>query len=316
VLLANSHTLPLKIVFDANFAPLPIIVKMPRVSLGLGESWVIEGEDNGEETKQKDPDLTEPRKTPLPEHALQRARRKKSPAASSSDPELVMPRLDPKSIDGSWSHAGVGAKRRSNFMRPASEPRETRSRTIARRLENDSSPEHQSTRGSSPEDFGSLKRRKERKKITDKRTREATDVNFISKVITGSAMWCIDVIGSTFHHMKIPISYFLAALLFFGLIFMARNLMAILISAFMSPICLIPGASFLNLPFCPGATFGDNNGPQPSVEFNELMAMQSRFEEVLEETARNVGLPMELKRGEGSLRDLRQLVRYSNIHSK
>ena len=46
------------------------------------------------------------------------------------------------------------------------------------------------------------------------------------------------------------------------------------------------------------------------------MNLQGQFEDVLDETSTSVGLPMEMKRSESSIRDLRQLVRYSNLHSK
>jgi hypothetical protein len=46
------------------------------------------------------------------------------------------------------------------------------------------------------------------------------------------------------------------------------------------------------------------------------MTVQSKFEEVLEESAGGVSLPLDMKRGEASIRDLRQLVRFSQLHSK
>jgi hypothetical protein len=46
------------------------------------------------------------------------------------------------------------------------------------------------------------------------------------------------------------------------------------------------------------------------------MNVQERFEEVLEKSAQGVSLPMEMKRSEASVRDLRTMVRYSNLQSK
>jgi hypothetical protein len=59
-----------------------------------------------------------------------------------------------------------------------------------------------------------------------------------------------------------------------------------------------------------------SHGQPPPVEFDQLMTVQSKFEEVLEESAGGVSLPMDMKRGEASIRDLRQLVRYSQLHAK
>ena len=86
--------------------------------------------------------------------------------------------------------------------------------------------------------------------------------------------------------------------------------------ASLSPICRIPGASLLNLPFCPVHRVDTSNGPPPPVEFDKLMTVQSKFEEVLEESAGGISLPSDMKRGEASIRDLRQLVRYSQLLSK
>jgi hypothetical protein len=47
-----------------------------------------------------------------------------------------------------------------------------------------------------------------------------------------------------------------------------------------------------------------------------LMSVQSKFEEVLVESAGSVSLPLDMKRGEASIRDLRQLVKYSHVNSK
>lgn len=54
----------------------------------------------------------------------------------------------------------------------------------------------------------------------------------------------------------------------------------------------------------------------PPVQFDQLMTVQSKFEEVLEESAGGVSLPLDMKRGETSIRDLRQVVRFSQLHSK
>ncbi len=46
------------------------------------------------------------------------------------------------------------------------------------------------------------------------------------------------------------------------------------------------------------------------------MNLQGKFEEVLDESTTGVSLPMDMKRGESSIRDLRQLVRYSALPSR
>jgi hypothetical protein len=130
------------------------------------------------------------------------------------------------------------------------------------------------------------------------------------------ASWIRDVVGGALRVLKTPISYLLAIWLLFGLGVILRTLVTNTVYASLSPVCRIPGASFLNLPFCPVHRVDTTNGPPPPVEFDQLMTVQAQFEEVLEESAGSVSLPMDMKRGEASIRDLRQLVRYSQLHSK
>jgi hypothetical protein len=73
----------------------------------------------------------------------------------------------------------------------------------------------------------------------------------------------------------------------------------------------------LNLEMCKSPISGTFTGqPAPPAEFDRLMTVQGKFEEILEESAGGASLPLDMKRGETSIRDLRQVVRYSNIHSK
>ena len=130
------------------------------------------------------------------------------------------------------------------------------------------------------------------------------------------ATWIRDVVGGALRVLKTPISYLLAIWLLFGLGVILRTLVTNTVYASLSPVCRIPGASLLNLPFCPVHRVDNTNGPPPPVEFDQLMTVQAQFEEVLEESAGSVSLPMDMKRGEASIRDLRQLVRYSQLHSK
>jgi hypothetical protein len=59
-------------------------------------------------------------------------------------------------------------------------------------------------------------------------------------------------------------------------------------------------------PFAPGA----------APEFEDLMNVQSSFEDILQSTAQGSVLPLEMKRSEASIRDLKYVVTYSNLPSK
>ncbi|ORY57216.1 uncharacterized protein BCR38DRAFT_449934 [Pseudomassariella vexata] len=131
------------------------------------------------------------------------------------------------------------------------------------------------------------------------------------------AAWCISVVGMALRYAKWPIAIMLAIYMTIGAGMIAKNMITESISASMSPLCRIPGASFLDLPFCPDmpAMPGAKNGTHP-VEFDELMSVQAQFEKVLEDSAQGVSLPMEMKRAEASVRDLRTLVKFSDLPAR
>lgn len=270
----------------------------PRAHLQLGNSWVVEGEDEGyqETSKENDPDYVEPppsRKAGRPTETTARTR--------SHEPELIMPRLDSRIMDGLRAAEHVQSSSRS--PRTAEKARERRKR---RTRQDDSSG------SSTPEE-----------KVVSRTVRNiasakpATGEDFVQVLgghLAGIASWTLEVLGRALRLLKIPISFVLAIWMLLGIGLMVRNLITTSIQSSLSPICRIPGASYLNLPFCPARPYRDEE--IPPVEFDRLMTVQNKFEEVLEESAGSVSLPMDMKRGEASIRDLRQLVRYSQLNSK
>ncbi|MCJ1403847.1 hypothetical protein MMC11_007070 [Xylographa trunciseda] len=129
--------------------------------------------------------------------------------------------------------------------------------------------------------------------------------------------WLADIIGGALGRAKTPLSYLLAIYLLVGLMVMTRNVLTNSIYSALSPICRVPGASLLNLEMCQSPVSINYKGnATPAVEFEQLMETQSKFEDILEQTAEGITLPMDMKRSEASIRDLRQLVTYSNLRSK
>ncbi|POR37422.1 Uncharacterized protein TPAR_02376, partial [Tolypocladium paradoxum] len=138
-------------------------------------------------------------------------------------------------------------------------------------------------------------------------------------------VWVAEVVGIAMAYAKYPLGALLAVYLVFGGLIVAQNMATRSFYAAVSPVCRVPGVSFLGLPFCPPPGFrfsgsnnnnnNDNNATSP-VEFNDLVGVQSRFEQVLEKSADGVSLPFEMKRSEAAVRDLRSLVRHSDIQAK
>ncbi|KAM3086487.1 hypothetical protein ACMFMG_000620 [Clarireedia jacksonii] len=272
-----------------------------RGSLQLGESWVVEGdEDNEEYSPPNGGEYTRRPRTTTPRRANRATNR-------SPDPEFVMPPLDvdTESLASSWSEhagrspqAGQEARRRNSRQQTNHESPDRRSRTTPVR---NKSPLNSSSKPTRP-----FQRRSEAKDVI---------TSIIDHAATSFA-WLLEIFGGALRILKTPLSYLVAIWLLFALGILARTLVTGFIYTSLSPICRLPGSSLLNLPFCSIQNDRASNKPQPPVEFDQLMKVQSQFEDVLTETAGGVSLPLDMKQGESYLRDLRQLVRYSQLKSR
>jgi len=130
--------------------------------------------------------------------------------------------------------------------------------------------------------------------------------------------WVFGVIRLAFRYAQKPLAILLSLYLAFGGIIILHNLATRSVYTALTPICRIPGASWLDLPFCPdfGLATGDAEDREPPVKFDDLMDVQEQLGRVVEKSVEGVPLPIEMKRSEASIRDLRTLVRYSTLQSK
>ena len=268
----------------------------------LGDSWVVEGEENVPESPEYSPEDVEDKPSP-PRYTYRTPKRASN---RSPEPELVMP-----SLDVSWADSSSRNKRR-----PRSAEKEARRRAPRQGTNGGSPVERSSTKAGVNKLFtpGSQARPALSRKDSPNSFQDIFEVFLEHAGIMAS--WIRDVVGGALRVLKTPISYLLAIWLLFGLGVILRTLVTNTVYASLSPVCRIPGASLLNLPFCPVHQVDTTHGSPPPVEFDQLMTVQAQFEEVLEDSAGGVSLPMDMKRGEASIRDLRQLVRYSQLHSK
>jgi len=132
----------------------------------------------------------------------------------------------------------------------------------------------------------------------------------------------LDIIWQALVYVKKPLAICLAIYMFAGLLTMVSNLLTSSIYASFSPVCRIPGVSLLNLPIC--SYHSPHNQPdgasQPTIdgtssadpEFSSLMSAQGHLSEILDDTTSSLQLPLSMKRSEASIRDLRQIVRFSS----
>lgn len=205
----------------------------------------------------------------------------------AAEPDLVMPSIYEDNLGGSW----VGGDKKSPARNTGIKTRRNLGDSI----------------------------RRERRGLEQSRPQERSlhRAKSILDMATLVGTWTIDVIGKALSTLKTPISLILAGYMLVGLLLIMRNLFTSSIYSALSPICRIPGSSFLHLPMCQmAASVKYQDSEPPPVHFDDLMAVQSKFEAVLEETAGGVSLPLDMKRSEASIRDLRQIVRHSALRSR
>jgi hypothetical protein len=121
----------------------------------------------------------------------------------------------------------------------------------------------------------------------------------------------LDIFSYAFRHMIKP---FLGVILGLAMLVFAIQLAhgflrSTVSNAVLGPVCAIPGSSYL-ISAC--AT----TGPTPTANFEELIDVQGRFEDILDASKDSSALPATIKNSELAIRDLRTLVRYSRLPSR
>ncbi len=275
----------------------------------LGDSWVVESDEDignpddggpgSAESSAQDMNPMSGEFITASTSAKSRRRMPRNAARESLEPELVMPSIHEDNVDGSWLASNGRGSRKLPSGRAVKSSAQTSPRA-ARSSRNRAN-------GTPPEP----PQRDQRKSTSDGLAE--TVVGILRPILGG----ILDVFGGAIKILKPFISYVIAIYLLLGLMLFLRNLMTRSVYSALSPICRLPGSSFLNLPMCHSPVSVNYKGEQtPPVQFDQLMTVQSKFEEVLEESAGGVSLPLDMKRGETSIRDLRQVVRFSQLHSK
>lgn len=116
---------------------------------------------------------------------------------------------------------------------------------------------------------------------------------------------------TVFTHISGILKPILAILLAIWIVaYLGRYALTSAFASTLTPICSIPGISYLGLPFC------DPRAPSGPVEFEQLMNVQSAFEDVMSSSSGAVSLPLDMKRSESSIRDLKHVVQYSALPSR
>jgi hypothetical protein len=130
--------------------------------------------------------------------------------------------------------------------------------------------------------------------------------------------WVFGLAALAFRYAQKPLAILLSLYIAFGAVIVLHNLATRPLFTALTPVCRIPGVSWLDLPFCPdhGLNSGDGEAREWPVKFDSLMDVQEQLGQVVEKSVQGVPLPIEMKRSETSIRDLRTLVRYSTVQNK
>ncbi|RMZ76492.1 hypothetical protein DV738_g4950, partial [Chaetothyriales sp. CBS 135597] len=136
--------------------------------------------------------------------------------------------------------------------------------------------------------------------------------------------YIISILQSIFLLLRQPIAILLAIYLFAGLVTLTYNMFTNSLAASLSPLCRLPLSSMF--PIC--ATYhhfsAASSGNQPPTlsdsaagdvdpEFEALMSTHDQLSDILSSSSAAVSLPLDMKRSESSIRDLRQIVRFSSL---
>ncbi|KAK4128120.1 hypothetical protein N657DRAFT_638528 [Parathielavia appendiculata] len=216
-----------------------------------------------------------------------------------SEPEFYMPRVDVESPrrPSTWSSGTVRA----------SDPPPTPPKLRRRRGEATGSPvKGRHSEGSETQDS------EEPTSFSGRLSASLPDALF------DALSWACGLAALAFRYAQTPLAILLSLYIAFGGVIVLHNLATRPLFTALTPVCRIPGVSWLDLPFCPdhGLKRGDTQERQGSVKFDSLMDVQEQLGQVVEKSVQGVPLPIEIKRSETSIRDLRTLVRYSTVQSK
>ena len=248
-----------------------------RPSAHLGDSWVVESDGDDE--------YTPPAATTSARLTDSRRKSSRPITRASAEPDLIMPSIHKGGISSSWlgDQGSIAGGVDSKASRKT------------RRSEDSGVAASHSSNG-----------------YPSQNQRPGSWLDHLTPIWS----WTYDVLGTSLHLLKTPIACLLALWFLFGISVVLRNLLFSSLSMALSPLCRIPGTSLLNLSICQTPFSAKTAGEAPPVQFDQLMTVQNKFEEVLQESAGGVSLPLDMKRGEISIRDLRQVVRFSQLHSK
>ncbi|KAF2128227.1 hypothetical protein P153DRAFT_343515 [Dothidotthia symphoricarpi CBS 119687] len=226
-----------------------------------------------------------PRTTPRPSKRLAQS----TPGLERKEPSFIMPSLDNSisdSFDGSPMRSSQVRNRKSD--RPSSRRKAGASPRAPGRQTPLDPPQEQKELG--PWYYVDL---------------------FYRNIALPLAAYIFDIFAYAMRHFVKPV---LGVVLGLGIIYLGFQAASVFLystlSSALTPVCLIPGSSYI-LPFC-----SNTEHETQRADFEELINVQSRFEDILDASKDTSTLPATIKDSEIAIRDLRTLVRHSRLPSR
>jgi hypothetical protein len=127
------------------------------------------------------------------------------------------------------------------------------------------------------------------------------------------ARYFLSTLGITAEYLKPFIGMALALGVLCVAIMAASGYLTMTLDTARQSLCMFPGSSYV-LSYCDHPTYSGEEVPYP--DFEGVFTVQNSFQDILDASRDSQRLPAEMKKSEGMIRDVRSLVKHSNLPSR
>lgn len=238
---------------------------------------------------------------------------RKRATRSSAGPELVMPSMSSSGLNGHTKGRDATPRFRLNERSMTAGPPKASPASVTQRT---ATPRFRMNARSMTSDAG----RYARHDGADEEGEDGSLAGYAhmarNRILAPTLAYLVEIVGLVLGNAKPLIAYILFAYLIGAALVFGSGFLTNSINNALSPLCRIPGVTtFFSPPFCAhsSSTSGSLEGP---AEFDKLVQAQSQFEDVLAASSTGANLPLDMKRSEAGIRDLKHVVQYSTLPSR
>jgi hypothetical protein len=125
--------------------------------------------------------------------------------------------------------------------------------------------------------------------------------------------YILSTLGITAEYLKPFIGMALALGVLSFAIMAASGYLTMTLDTARQSLCMFPGSSYV-LSYCDYPAYSSEEVPYP--DFEGVFSVQNTFQDILDASRDSQRLPAEMKKSEGMIRDVRSLVKHSNLPSR